>query len=115
MNRVKYFGSYDGPSYGSGGWEDSFDAFSSLKGAMEAMWRRQTNECDDVKTYKENPSGFYVYWFSGFARFPGTTRGDWMDLYYAIPDENREGAYIQGDWAYRIVVGSRGGIRVEKA
>lgn len=112
MSKVKYFGSYHGPSYGSNGWSEDWDAFASLKGAMEAMWRRQEQGADDVLTYKENPHGVLVYWNEEYVRFPATTREDCIDLYYAIPED---GGYFQGDLAYRISVGPRGGVRVEKA
>jgi len=116
MKRVKYFACYTGPSYGSAD-QTNVDAFRSLYGAMKSMWNRQYDGYDDVLAYHEAEDGFYRRDFrggTGYVRFPATTPQDVMDVYYAVWDNEEEG-YILGDWAYRVYVGPRGGIRAEKA
>jgi hypothetical protein len=90
------------------------DAESSLYSAMVSFRRRNVMGYDDVNTYRENFDGEYVPWEMGRrVEFPGTTDEDYMDVYYAVKDDNN-GTYILGDWAYRLTIGPRKGVRVEK-
>jgi hypothetical protein len=115
MRNIKYLASYNGPSYGLGGYNDRMDGFYSLKHAMESMWSRQKDEYDHVITYRENEiTDVYQRENVHSVRFPATTRQDIMDVYYCEWSDEDEG-YILGDWMYRITVGPRGGIRAEKA
>lgn len=110
--RIKYLTSYQGPSYGSV-YQELMDGEQSLYSAMVSFRRRIVMGYDDVSTYKENPEGTYVIWETDRrVGFPGTTEEDYMDLYYAIPTD---GGYTMGDWAYRISLGPRKGVRSEKA
>lgn len=113
MSRIKYLASYTGPSYGSVD-QDRMDGFCALWRVMDSMKARQKYESDDVRYYVLNDHND-VYQLEGerFVRFPATTQEDIMDVYHAVWDDDLEG-YILGDWAYRITVGPRGGIRAEK-
>lgn len=111
--KIKYLATYNGPSYG--GWDsyEQMDAFSSIEDARQAMSLRQGGH-DYVTTYKENDDNFYVPWSRGqYTEFPGTTTEDRMDLYLAVDLD--DGEYSRGDDPmYRLTVGPRGGIKVEK-
>lgn len=116
MNKVKYFATYQGPSYGMGGWETTYDAYSSLKAAMESMWHRQIDGSDTITAYTETPSDGLLRLLEEdvYYRFPATSREDVMWLYHAIRNEEEDGWSV-GDVAYLITVGPRGGIRPERA
>lgn len=112
--RIKYLASYIGPSYGSPT-QDTMDGFTSLWRCLDSMKARQKYGSDDVRRYALNDhSDVYQLESEWFSRFPATTQEDIMDVYHAVWDNDLEG-YILGDWAYRISVGPRGGIRAEKA
>lgn len=133
MNKVKYFSTYSGPSYGSLGME-RVDAHSSLYGAMKSMRNRQEGS-DSVVSYVEGEDGLYDpeenEWYQGHTLFPATTREDVMWVYWALPNfehysvvkedgtvinkKRRTNGYIMGDLAYCITVGIRGGVKAEKA
>lgn len=113
MSRIKYLVSYTGPSYGSLT-QDDMDGMASLREAMLSMRARQRG-WDDVRGYRlDVVSDVYRLVDEYYTRFPATTQEDVMDVYHAVWDKDSEG-YILGDWAYRITVGPRGGIRAEKA
>jgi hypothetical protein len=119
MDSIKYLASYHGPSYGSMD-QVHMDSFQSLANAMVSMANRQKYEADTLFTYEEDSAGVYRPCPESFDRhtqFPSTTREDFMDVYHALPSDELDGkgGYILGEWAYRISVGPRGGIRVEKA
>lgn len=133
MNKVKYFSTYSGPSYGSL-YADRVDAHSSLYGAMKSMRNRQDGS-DSVVSYVETEDDLYILeeneQYQGYMFFPATTPEDIMWVYWAIPDfehysvvkedgtvidkKRRTGGYIMGDLAYCITVGIRGGVKAEKA
>lgn len=132
MNKVKYFSTYSGPSYGSLDME-RVDAHSSLYGAMQSMRNRQ-NEYDYPRSFKENEYGVHHPEGDGsraYTLFPATTRDDIMWVYWAIPEfehysvvkedgtvinkSRPTDGYLVGDLAYCITVGIRGGVKAEKA
>ncbi len=109
--RIKYLTQYSGPSYGSLDMEH-MDGEASLYCAMVSFRRRNVMGYDDVNTFRENPDGTYVAWeLDRRVAFPATTNSDYMDVYYAIPVD---GGYTLGDWAYRITLGPRQGVRSER-
>ena len=112
MSKIRYFTQYSGPGYSSFD-QEYMEAETSLYGAMVAFRRKNVMGYDDVTTFRENPEGLYVPWCSNRrVNYDGTTSEDYADLLYAVPDEH--GAYILGDWAYRLTIGPRKGVRVEK-
>lgn len=112
MNKVKYFVSYQGFSYFSAD-QEYMDAESSLYDAMKSFYRRNFMGYDDVDTYRENADGEYVPWeLDVRIETPGTTSEDYMDVYWAV--KTGQGTYVLGDWAYRITLGPRKGVRAEK-
>lgn len=112
--RIKYLASYQGPSYGSMT-QDTMDGFTSLWRAVQSVRTRQVYESDGVRCYTLNDhSDVYQLESERYVHFPVTTRDDFMDVYHATWDNGCEG-YTLGDWAYRITVGPRGGVRAEKA
>ena len=112
MNKPKYFATYHGPSYYTYDME-SMDAFGSLKEAVQAMRNRQMGY-DYPEEYRENGDGSMILWNSSRRMdFPATTEFDYMDLFAAIP--NGDGTYGHGDYIdYRLTIGERGGIVVER-
>lgn len=110
---IKYLSSYSGPSYGSMD-QEYMDGHGSLYRAMQSMRNRQEG-MDWVYPYRENSEGVYGPEKDGewdTVLYPATTRDDVMWVYWAVPED---GGYILGDLAYCITVGSRGGVRSEKA
>ena len=119
---IKYLTSYHGPSYGSMD-QIHMDGATSLYDAMQRMRQIQRDEAATTYTYEENLEGVYLPWdkqYGHYVSFPATTREDYMDVCYAIPESTTVNGeevigYVLGDWAYRISVGPRGGIRSDKA
>lgn len=112
MSKVKYFATYHGPLYGSYGME-YVDGYRSLKEAIHSMRNRQAG-LDYSDEYRENEDGSMVLWYTERrSEFPGATGGDYMDLYAAFPQG--DGTYSYADHPdYRLTVGPRGGIVVER-
>lgn len=111
---IKYLASYEGPSYGSMS-QDHMDGFSGLYEAMQSMRDRQNERWVNIRGYTlNNKTDVYQSNGTDYFRFPATTPEDVMDVYYAVWDKELEG-WILGDWAYRITVGPKGGIRSERA
>lgn len=108
--KIKYLASYHGPSYRPVD-QEYMDGLQNLWSAMKSMRNRQSGWAP-VDTFKEDSEGTYRLHRRGMAAFSATTYEDYMDVYYALPEE---GGYILGEWAYRISVGPRGGIRTNKA
>ena len=114
MKRIKYLATYHGPSYDSGGWSESLDGFKSLDAAKVAMDNRQ-GEFDYVTTFKENSEGNYVIDSSDtYVRFPATTSSDIMELYKVIGVGEFGQLERAAEPTYRLVIGNRGGVVVEK-
>lgn len=109
---MKYLISYLGPGYASLDHSD-MEGFQTLYDIMQSMRERQRG-ADTVFVYEEDAFGIYRphegLW-DKYMHFPTSTREDYMDVYYAIPED---GGYVLGNWAYRVTVGPRGGIRVDK-
>lgn len=111
MNKPKYFATYHGPSYYSYD-RGRMDGFSSISSARQHMRNRQRG-LDYSDEYRENEDGNMVLWNSSRRMdFPATTQSDYMDLFEAIP--NGDGTYGHSELGYRLSVGPRGGIVVEK-
>ena len=111
MNKVKYFVSYMGPGHFNDD-QEFMDAAESLHSAMLSFGNRTLRGSDRITTYRENPEGTYVLWYTDTRTdYPCMSEEDYMDVYYAVPER---GGYILGDWAYRITLGPRKGVRAEK-
>ena len=111
MDKIKYLGSFSGPGYGS--LDQAFmDGFTSLADGMWSMKSRQNVGWNDVREYREDPYGVYLHKVDAYVSFPALTGEEIIDLYHALPEEE---GYILGEWAYRITVGPRGGVRAVKA
>lgn len=108
---MKYLASYEGVSYGSMD-QECMKGFPNLLSAMQFMRDMQAKELQWYHEYREDSEG--VYRFTGRSTIDGavSTPRDFMDVCYAIPDGD---GYTLGDWAYRITVGPRGGIRSGRA
>jgi hypothetical protein len=113
MRKMKYFVSHHGPGLAS--WDQDFmDGEQSLYSAMVSFRRRTVMGYDDVNTYRENPEGVYVAWeMDRRVDFPTATEEDYMEVYHAV-HVPEDGGYVLGDWAYRITIGPRKGVRTEK-
>lgn len=111
MSNYKYFGTYNGPSYG-GPDRDYLMGFRSLADAKRAFLSFQSGHVVYDEFY-ENPAGFYVPWNLGlWVRTSGTTESDYMDLYAG--EKRDEGQYIISDSIqYRLTLGVRGGVVVK--
>jgi hypothetical protein len=113
-NKPKYFATYHGPSYGSWDASEYLMGFPSLKSAKRALRDFQGGYVG-YDEYLRNPDGYHVPWRMGeYMHSPATTDQDYMDVYYAI-ETNTPGVYSMGEHAYRLTVGARGGVVVEKA
>lgn len=112
MSKVKYFGYYHGPSYGSMD-QDFADGFFTLADAKQSMRNRQGG-WDGAMEFRQNADYNLVLWDSGSVNsFLATTTEDYMDLYTATL--NDDGTYYQSlVTAYRLTIGERGGIVVER-
>lgn len=114
MKRIKYLATYHGSSYGSYWPGDSLDGFASLDSAKLAMDNRQAG-FDYVTTFKENSEGDYVIDFANeYSQFPGTTSGDTMELYKVIGVGEFGQLVRAAEPVYRLTIGSRGGVVVER-
>ena len=94
------------------GYHARTDGFTSLADGMWSMKSRQNVGWNDVREYREDPYGVYLHKVDAYVSFPALTGEEIIDLYHALPEEE---GYILGEWAYRITVGPRGGVRAVKA
>lgn len=111
---IKYFGVYNGPSYG-GGWGDTeqMPGFGSIEEAKHYYSSMQGGYVFSDE-YKENADGEYVLWERrAYALTPATSYQDTMYLYGA--EKTEWGTYIRhGECSYVLSVGERGGVKVDK-
>lgn len=111
--KPKYFAIYGGPGYMSYD-RESVMGFASLKDARRAFQAFYDGSVWHDE-YIVNPDGYYVPWkMDTFSLTPGTSRHDWMDLYF-VSENTTPGTYIMSeDLEVRMVFGERGGIVIEK-
>jgi hypothetical protein len=111
MATYKYFGQYTDASYGSCG-RDYLNGFTSLGDARQYFTSVQEGEARNVE-FIENNNGAYVMWESGYSRFPATTNAG--ELYLCRGEKGGDGQYFVTDTPeYRLFVGERGGIKIER-
>lgn len=108
-----YFATYNGPNHSS--WDlSTVEAFRSVEEARRALRTRTSGSrgSDDTRKYRRNDDGLYVRWSWGYADFLGS-ESDYIDLYAAI--KASDGQWEMGeDIIYRLTLGERGGVMVEK-
>lgn len=108
-----YFATYNGPSHSH--WDlDRVERFDSIADAKESLRRRTSGlrGTDDTYEYRRNEDGLYVPWSMAYVDFLGT-ESDYIDLYAAI--KSNDGQWEMGeDIIYRLTLGERGGVVVEK-
>lgn len=113
MSKVKYLGSYNGPSYFS----YDRDYMMGLESIQEAKdtFKDFYDGSVGYKSMRENADGLYIVWEeASYTRTPGTSEEDCLDVYYAIP-EGSYGGYRIGEYAFRLSFGPRRGIIKENA
>jgi hypothetical protein len=110
MTSIKYLSSYHGPNFKPID-QEFMVSHHTLADAMYHM-RGMQRGVVTIHEYQEDWQGRYHPLKPRTGDGCGAEREDFMDVYHALPEE---GGYILGEWAYRISVGPRGGIRVEKA
>lgn len=109
--KVKYFATYNGPNYTSYDTEYR-EGFESVKQAMQAMRNRKYGS-DYINEYRENKDGSMVPWSTDCYSVFFNTNADYMDLVEAYSQADGTWSYSE-DIAYRLTIGERGGIVVER-
>jgi len=108
---IKYLSTYDGIGYRSMD-QEYMEGLESLHEGMQQMRSMQSQELHYFADFMENSEGVYELQGSSPRQGLTATRQDIMWLYWAVPED---GGYVLGDLAYCLLVGPKGGIKVEKA
>lgn len=109
-----YFATYNGPSYSH--WDlDRVEAFKSVTDAKESLRIRTygSRGSDYTTEYRRNGDGLYVRWEVSYTDFLGTYE-DSITLYPAIKSEEWGEWVMSEEPSYRLSVGERGGVVVER-
>ena len=112
MSKVKYLGTYSGPSYYSYDREYAI-GFDSLEAARDFFRCAQAGFAW-VDEYRENEDSYYVLWSEyKCSEFPGTTDQDTLTLSH-VTHRHKGMVDMHEGASYQITRGPRGGAVLEK-
>lgn len=110
---IRYFGTFHDASYSSYDME-FMTGYTSVRDAGDSLLRRYQMGRDDRPEFRENASGFYVPWEETMYNFPAVTENASIILYRATWKRD-ERVYDRGFMGeYRLTIGPRSGVVVEK-